>query len=778
MSSEELSVRAFAPASATGTAAAAVSFGTIRFKLPDDVAALTAPPLSELQPTATVASTVASSFGALPPAAADDAAKSSSVGLGGSSAFGFGDVSHVNGLAKKKKKPTAAAGVAPVSGFGSLFPSFAPSPSPATSSSNVTDVATTGTAAPGFGSSTGFAGFGSFGGNATTGGGFSGFGGINHRGSGTGFAGFGGASNTSSGSATSNSSAMTSIPKSSGFAGFGGSSSFGSFAGFGSTVAPTADAPVDDAEPEPEAAPAGSASPPSDTAAATATPASSAALYSFFADAAKNSKVLESATKKKTAKKSAAVTTTDPHSAHSNEHHVRLYRHALESVFSFLPVASLARVLATSKEWAATVRSMGPLSHGVLLPARWVAAVRSDVAHSHYSAERFAPGNATRMIIPKTKDALPTRMRIEPVLQSAGLARHITQPHPDRVRLTLTIDVLQRLTAGLPNLRVLDAEIAGAKVLAAFHPGMRLPSKLVSLSLSGTLNDALLIAIGELQHLRCLELKHTGALRADVSLAPLQDLSELREFTLTFFRWNSPPLRMLEQLRLLPHLDRMHSSPIDLTRLQLYLAQPHKLQWKDIGAIPLPLHTVAPLLVGLPSLTNLVVELHTDDLTVLHQLPNLRRFEARLTFAQPSLAHVLAALVREAEQGRFVELDHFRLVGGSISPNAGFGGGSTTSTAKAAALVSMQPFLQLHVFHAAMEALHPKQRNAPASQNTGDEDDKHSIEMMDEEQNPFAAVFAGNAAGRSSASALALDTSPGALSKVLSAVEQNNDHGH
>jgi hypothetical protein len=73
-----------------------------------------------------------------------------------------------------------------------------------------------------------------------------------------------------------------------------------------------------------------------------------------------------------------------------------------------------------------------------------------------------------------------------------------------------------------------------------------------------------------------------------------------------------------------------------------------------------------------------------------------------------------------------------------------------------------------------MEALHPKQRNAFASQNAGDdEDDKHSIEMMDEEQNPFAAVFAGNAAGSSSASALALDTSLEALSKVLSAVQQS-----
>ena len=53
----------------------------------------------------------------------------------------------------------------------------------------------------------------------------------------------------------------------------------------------------------------------------------------------------------------------EQHAAQPSSHvspAMRIYRHALESVFAMLPLDDLSRVLAVSREWAAAVRSMKP----------------------------------------------------------------------------------------------------------------------------------------------------------------------------------------------------------------------------------------------------------------------------------------------------------------------------------------------------------------------------------------------------------------------------------
>lgn len=56
----------------------------------------------------------------------------------------------------------------------------------------------------------------------------------------------------------------------------------------------------------------------------------------------------------------------DLHSAKSVAGVTRLYRHALESIFAFLPPADLSRVLSVNRSWSAGVHSMKPINVAVI----------------------------------------------------------------------------------------------------------------------------------------------------------------------------------------------------------------------------------------------------------------------------------------------------------------------------------------------------------------------------------------------------------------------------
>ena len=59
---------------------------------------------------------------------------------------------------------------------------------------------------------------------------------------------------------------------------------------------------------------------------------------------------------------------TEEHRAQPSAHvspAMRIYRHALESIFAMLELADLSRALAVNREWAAAVRSMKPINASI-----------------------------------------------------------------------------------------------------------------------------------------------------------------------------------------------------------------------------------------------------------------------------------------------------------------------------------------------------------------------------------------------------------------------------
>ena len=82
---------------------------------------------------------------------------------------------------------------------------------------------------------------------------------------------------------------------------------------------------------------------------------------------------------------------------------MRIYRHALESIFAMLELSDLSRILAVSRAWSAAVRSMAPIlasvernyrSFHAETPAshrahRWLSGPRSSHRHPHHTRKRI-----------------------------------------------------------------------------------------------------------------------------------------------------------------------------------------------------------------------------------------------------------------------------------------------------------------------------------------------------------------------------------------------------
>ena len=60
---------------------------------------------------------------------------------------------------------------------------------------------------------------------------------------------------------------------------------------------------------------------------------------------------------------------------------MRLYRHALESMFAMLELGDLTQILAVSRDWAAAVRSMAPIH----------ATIARDEYRSDWEGKEFRP---------------------------------------------------------------------------------------------------------------------------------------------------------------------------------------------------------------------------------------------------------------------------------------------------------------------------------------------------------------------------------------------------
>ena len=265
----------------------------------------------------------------------------------------------------------------------------------------------------------------------------------------------------------------------------------------------------------------------------------------------------------------------------------RLYRHALESIFGFLSLADLSRVLSVSRSWCAAVSSMRSIDATISAACR----LSSDLLTA---------------------------------LLASRLCRHIgalneSCYHPHQAMLGQA--ELQLASVRLRGLRSLVCSLS-LPIVGPF----RLPPMLtqldvrVPLAATADLFNETIRAAGACAKLSLFALSLYPKQIRKVSFAPLRSspLQELRMLgvLLTFSQAQIDDLRAIPQLTFL----NCHA---DAPMLRLLLRAPHQLQWEKLH-VEGPVDTeMAGLLASLPSLTHLTA-VSCNDVAFLRLLPNLR----------------------------------------------------------------------------------------------------------------------------------------------------------
>lgn len=272
-----------------------------------------------------------------------------------------------------------------------------------------------------------------------------------------------------------------------------------------------------------------------------------------------------------------------------------LYRHALESVFGFLSLPELSRVLAVSRSWSFAVKSMRSIGAQIRIPA-----LRSG-------------------------------------MHTSALARHVAVW--DSNDLTLDVPSLSLLTLHMRSLTSLHCRLQtkGIRVI-------EFPPKLIDLTLvfgqpmeaAADINNAI-ESVSRLPLLQSLCVWLYCEEAQQLNFTPLQSLPKLEEFA---FAWpgvhaedRSPTDEQIEQVRALPHLLRLNGQP-SMPLLCRLLRTPHALKWQSLGASHQYMEVNAELgglLAELPSLTQARVILLPDcDPTFLTHLRNLTHLHLEL----------------------------------------------------------------------------------------------------------------------------------------------------
>ena len=240
---------------------------------------------------------------------------------------------------------------------------------------------------------------------------------------------------------------------------------------------------------------------------------------------------------------------------------MRIYRHALESIFAMLELADLSRILAVSRSWSAAVRSMAPISGSI---------------------ERNDSGSIDQ----NRPHPLPP---VESIIASP-LLRHLTAIHisegdrwapPTNASLAL-------LSQHAPNLSSLRCEL----ILTQNEP-LVFPAKLQSLNLrllgeyTDAVIDGVLATLAALPFLSQLSLR-VSAFHDDsaVNLNLLAACPSLIDLALEASSGCSPRLSEIQvhQIRSsLGHLRRLDVGDMDPDMLARYLKPPVTVRWQDIG---------------------------------------------------------------------------------------------------------------------------------------------------------------------------------------------------
>ena len=242
----------------------------------------------------------------------------------------------------------------------------------------------------------------------------------------------------------------------------------------------------------------------------------------------------------------------------------RLYRHALESVFGFLALADLSRVLSVSREWAEAVRSMKSIGAEVTSKRvrPWMVATSPLAPHVKHL------GSFDRLL--ETSDALVLLSR--PPISLLSLACEVDLSVPSRLFLGVSLRSLTIRLRGNPE---------------------DVPA----------INDAI-VTISRLPFLSELDL-WLPSFFPEISFAPLAGAAQLQELCCAPNGDEEPSHDQLDQLRMLPKLRTMKVHNLCGEDLLYLLRAPHALQWQQIHLINEIDDDEATALSNLPTLTDL-----------------------------------------------------------------------------------------------------------------------------------------------------------------------------
>ena len=273
----------------------------------------------------------------------------------------------------------------------------------------------------------------------------------------------------------------------------------------------------------------------------------------------------------------------------------RLYRHALESIFSFLTHRELAVALQVSRSWLAAAESMASLQ--------------------------------LRMGHP----LVPLR-----VVARSAVGRHVTHIGSASARMPLTADALFIVAHHMAHLRELNCEVnvTPSEGPLAFPPGLQ------TLRLQVTGDSAATIrTISRLPLLESLTL-FLPYIDDQLSFTQLASLPQLRDLSVCLTDDNDVTEfsdAQVAELRTMPLLRRLDVKPMPNSLLRRLLAQPHELQWQDIELPSRLDDDAAALLPQLPSLTKLNAGCHVNAtcsrFDFVRRLPNLT--DVRITIIDP-----------------------------------------------------------------------------------------------------------------------------------------------
>ena len=269
---------------------------------------------------------------------------------------------------------------------------------------------------------------------------------------------------------------------------------------------------------------------------------------------------------------------------------VRLYKHALESIFGFLSLPDLSRVIAVSRSWSDAVSSMRSIG----------AAIESlPIDHPIYE------------------------------MCASGLARHIGTLGSDGKRISLSLADLYVIGLRMTGLHTLyyklPSPLAGQLIL---------PPSLTSLVVDPSrsfVQDAssMIAAVGRLPKLSSLRLCNSEQSPL-LSFAALRHSTQLQRLSLSFPAGQRLSPQQADQLRAIPHLTDLDVA-LDADELRLLLRAPHELPLQVVTFTGDVDSELAALLASLPQLTDLGVY-SWSALTFLQSLPNLHALEV-LSFA-------------------------------------------------------------------------------------------------------------------------------------------------